>query len=872
MAGTCFTFTIRNEDILQASGNTLNPTVDGVVYAEYLDSGGNYVVTGYTVAGVYTACVQAFNFFRIQQDNLCYTSTGGGVGCSYKDLLSAANNLGTSCTNDSQCVCDCYNIDVTITQGDLDAASGNTSNPNGTVFYQYNTCVNPNPQVSESYTVAGTYPNSVCALGTQIAYSLFYYYQNDVLKDSQMDVLTSSYSVSGCCVTPTPTPTITSTPTVTPTEPYDVYLFLDCNDTTNYFRYQNVPGSLIVGDVYQITGGVGFNGIAKVQPYSAVGTIYNGGGVTFVGGSTLCPTPTQTKTPTPTPSPTVTPSASVGLTPTATATPSQTPTYGTCNSSYCLRTTLPSISGYSGNYTPSGTYNSYDYYEGDGTSFGVIYYTGDKWCLSSSLGGACLLEGSYPCYSPCPDISANHFVGGVCPTPTPTPVNCSTFDFNAYFDCDWEPIPTPTPSVACDDVNFIFDSLLTTPTPTATNPSCEGGNISFIVCEFNEPTPSVTLTPTVTLTKTVDVQGQVTFQMLDEVFACVSVKVLVNCLTGEELYTSDNLVFSGIPVTIGITLLATINGEDMCVTYVRDDSTISSNSNVTEIYQIYSKCGDCSTLVTPTPTQTATPTNTPTVTTTQTNTPTTTQTPTNSATPNVTPTPTNTPTPSVTIGLTPTMTPSNTASPTKTPTVTPTNTATSTPTPSITATQTPTNTMTPTPSVTPNYVYVYESCSPISPNVLPTQVIQTVQVPFVTVIGNTFKDINANCWKFVGQYPSVYIAPPTVIPITFVGDYFATAYSTVYVDCVDCINTPLCFDYLFENIATGFGVLDIRPNQPNPCPTYVDNNLPVPSGDNRCIHSSVPLNFGLPNAKWADNHLPDPVFGVDYIITLNACP
>lgn len=104
------------------------------------------------------------------------------------------------------------------------------------------------------------------------------------------------------------------------------------------------------------------------------------------------------------------------------------------------------------------------------------------------------------------------------------------------------------------------------------------------------------------------------------------------------------------------------------------------------------------------------------------------------------------------------------------------------------------------------------------------------------------------------------------------GDYFATAYSTVYVDCVDCINTPLCFDYLFENIATGFGVLDIRPNQPNPCPTYVDNNLPVPSGDNRCIHSSVPLNFGLPNAKWADNHLPDPVFGVDYIITLNACP
>lgn len=887
MAGTCFTFTIRNEDILSASGNTSFPATNGVVYAEYLDGGGNYVVTGYTSPGVYTACVQAFNYFRIQQDNLCYTSTGGGVGCSLKDLLSAENNLGTTCTNNSDCSCDCFNIDVTITQGDLDAASGNTGGNviyNGVVYYQYNSCYTSS-NVDEPYTVAGTYPSSVCATGNQVAYSLFYYYQDDTLKDSQLDPFTSSYSVSGCCFAPTPTPTNTTTPTttptntatptttptptntpsLTPTEPYDIYLFQDCGDPSNLFRYEYVPGTLSVGDVYLITGGAGFNGYAQVQTYSATGTIYNGTGVTFVGGPTQCPTPNMTPTPTTTPSPTPT------VTATNTSTPSPTPTIGTCSSVYCFRTTLSSLSGYSGNYLQTGTYNSNDYYVGDGSSYGVIYYTGDRWCLSTSLGGSCLLEGSYPCYSECPDISANYFNGGVCPTPTPTPINCDIFDFTAYFDCDWEPIPTPTPSVPCDDVDFKFSSLTTTPTPTASNAACNGANVEFVVCELIEPTPTVTLTPSVTLTKTVDVQGQVTFTMLDEVFGCVSVKVLVDCQTSEEYYTSDNLIFSGVPLTVGITMFASVNGNNVCVTYDRDDSTISSNSNVTEIFQIYSICANCSTYPTPTPTTTSTPTNTPTTTSTPTNTPTSSE-PLPSPTPTQTATQTQTPTPSVTIGLTPTMTPSNTESPTQTPTTTPTNTSTPTSTPTETPTQTATQTMTPTPSVTPNYVYVYESCVPISPNILPTQVIQTSELTWITVPNTTFKDSNGNCWKFVGKYLVTYIAPPTVVPITFTGNYFATAYTTVYVDCVDCINTPLCFDYLFENIATGFGVLAIRPYLTNPCPTFVVDNSPVASGDYRCLHSSIPLNSGLPTAKWADNHLPDPVLGVDYTLTLNACP
>jgi hypothetical protein len=50
------------------------------------------------------------------------------------------------------------------------------------------------------------------------------------------------------------------------------------------------------------------------------------------------------------------------------------------------------------------------------------------------------------------------------------------------------------------------------------------------------PTPSNT--PTLTLTKTCDVQGQVSFVMLDETFTCTSVKVLVSCADGTEYYVA----------------------------------------------------------------------------------------------------------------------------------------------------------------------------------------------------------------------------------------------------------------------------------------------------------------------------------------------
>jgi hypothetical protein len=205
------------------------------------------------------------------------------------------------------------------------------------------------------------------------------------------------------------------------------------------------------------------------------------------------------------------------------------------------------------------------------------------------------------------------------------------------------------------------------------------------------------------------------------------------------------------------------------VVYSRDDNNFSSNSSLGNIVQIYSSCEYCSTIPTPTPTITSTPTNTPTKTA--------------GVTPSPTATQTATPSQTATFGSTPPPTPSQTR------TATPTN----TPTPSVTA----------SPSATPNYVYVYQSCIPIQNGKFQsvTQVIQTQKVSFVSEIGTTFKDLNNNCWSYIGRFDSNYIAPINMNAVTFNGDFFDGSPSLTYPDCTTCEAQPLdlCLTYQYFN-------------------------------------------------------------------------
>lgn len=623
----------------------------------------------------------------------------------------------------------------------------------------------------------------------------------------------------GTCPSPTPTPTPTETPTPTPTPTLTgitVVQFIDCNDGSNIFRFGGAMSPLTPGQVYLITGSSEFEGCATVTGNTNSGPLYSSSFTTFTHllscADPSCPTVTRraallrkcldnsifyanvdedTAFLSATyiysgacysfiefsgpggpyiGSPDFADCASCVVPPPPDPTPTPTPTNQViipCSiSGFCLNTSLSTLSGYSGNYTTyGGYYNCYRYYEGGGSNYGVIYYTGNYWCLSDTLGGSCLLRGP-SCFSECPEFDTHIFYSGSCISPTPTPIQCNLIDFEAYFECDI--VPTPD----CAIVDFVATGVTITPTPTPSgNPCLYNRAVDFSMSAYT-PSTNVTPTPTPSITPTNNLifTGNVEFEIFTEQFNCVSSKVLVDCSSGEEYYVSDSLIFSGAVIVTGVTMQVNINGGLACVTYERNSYNTSSNSILESINYIYGSCGSCSPTATPTPTPSVTPTTT--------------------ITPSITPSVTTTMTPSSTIGTTPPVSPSST--PPNTPTTTP------------------------TPSTTPTYIYVYESCDPLQfIPYLPNQIIQTVKVPGVANVNDYFRDSASNCWRYVGPFGVDYVPPINVVPTTYSGNYFGTISTTIYADCPTCKNpvvpTDACISLTTDSII---------PNQPDSCGGY----------------------------------------------------
>lgn len=638
-------------------------------------------------------------------------------------------------------------------------------------------------------------------------------------------------------VTQTPNATVTPTPTITPTitvTPGLVLQFQDCDDGSNVFRFGNGVSPLIIGDVYFITGSTDFEGCATVVANTGGGPIFDASGVTFTNVTgcldSMCPRTNKKAAEmarcdngeifyalvdadvafvgaayvynnvcykfiefsgpggpylgapdfddcifcVPTPTPTITPN------PTPTVTPTITPTIGVCSDTeFCLRTTFSGLSMYNGNYTAGASYNGRLTYSG--SPQGVIYYftssTESYWCLSDSLGGTCFLQGSSPCYSVCPDIASVSFTTGPCVTPTPTPSDCQ-LNFLAYFDCDWEPVPTPSATITVLDIDLTAFPVSPTPTPT---PNCNTG-LDFSITGIT-PQVTATITPTPSSTLPLDINGTVTFEMMNKGFSCVNTKILIDCTTQVTYYVAQDLYYSGITLQPPITILGYINGNLTCATYSADTTSISSNSTVGEILNIYGGCGPCLPPATPTPTPTVS--NTPTITPTVSSTPGSTVTPTPSVTQTITPTITVTPTVSRTPGSTPPPTP------TRTSTQTPTPTRTLTPTPTMTPTTTITPSITPTITPTPNYVYVFKTCEKIIKGVSFSEVIQTLPVGFIITIGQTFKDSYGTCWRYKGQYETSYVTSDVnTSSFTYSGNYFDGLTPTIFASCEDCLTPP----------------------------------------------------------------------------------
>lgn len=280
-----------------------------------------------------------------------------------------------------------------------------------------------------------------------------------------------------------------------------------------------------------------------------------------------------------------------------------------CTENYCITNTG---NEYDDTYTLDGEYDGYSYWISDSGTYYIYYNTSDlQWCLSTSLGGFCILSGKSPCFSKCPDLCEEYFFTGSCPTTTTTTIACSTFDFEAIFDCLAEPTPTPSVTPTITPTN--------TPTPSPTNYCPSVGVDAGINTYSPTPTPTPTITPTASpiINRPCNVQGDVSFTTIEGNISCPSSKQFQDCINGMMYYTTES-----VPTPSGDTLeqymifKAYVDGILKCVSYVGTTNDVIGVNTIDLVdgpvgYSNLGQCVLCEVIPTPTPTPTPTITPTP---------------------------------------------------------------------------------------------------------------------------------------------------------------------------------------------------------------------------------------------------------------------
>ncbi len=622
--------TIVQSELDSASGNT-DPSLNGLVTVQYnqCSSPSPQTTQDYTVSGTYLndLCVLKSSIYTgtniiyyFQDDNL--------VVSSYPYSGSSVFDTGSCCVDPTP------TPTPTITQ-----------TPTPTVTETPTTTPSVTPTNTETPTPTPTVTNTITQTVTPT--------NTETLTPTPTITTTQTGTlVPSPTPTNTLTPTVTPTNTTSPL-PFDIYTFRECCNTNNVFRFSFVPGTMVVGQVFYIDNSLDFEGCAEVIPYEATGPIYLGASVTFIEQTSCldafcppCPTPTSTPiaycstcndynvyndntfdvwvqytdclgndntvfvgqnttvgvcacedtviapefvyvtyvgvcpSVTPTPQPTLT----------NTPTPSVTPTVGWqyCPvEEYCLLTYFPDTELYDGTYYSAGTYNSRTYYSGD---TGFIYYGNLQWCLSDTLGGDCILSGSYPYYGVCPDLCEDLFSSGTCVTTTSTTNPCNVFDFEAYFDCDVSTTTTTTIPCSATSVDVTFSAYTTT---TTTADPCVGVGGSITISGYTTTTTTAPTTTTTTTTRDVVVSGDVTYTLVETVFVCPGQTYwFQDCTTLENYYVEPSTAFNSIDLFINYVYNMDIDGNVSCYTFM-GTSTISSNAIFNTYYDFYLDCATC---------------------------------------------------------------------------------------------------------------------------------------------------------------------------------------------------------------------------------------------------------------------------------------
>ena len=285
------------------------------------------------------------------------------------------------------------------------------------------------------------------------------------------------------------------------------------------------------------------------------------------------------------------------------------PTPTICSDTYyCVDLTYSSLSSYSDIYENTGlSYNLYSYFTGQTTGNYIYYSTlNQSWCLSSTLGGSCVMFGRTPCLSTCPDLDTSYFSSGICPSPTPTMTPHCQLDFSSIFDCNVIPTPTPTPTVT--------SSPTPTPTPTPSNPCPVNASVSI---NLFTPNPTSTPTPTPTNAPTgfcSNIIASAYTSMLSGNIVCKQVNKYQLCQASTSnpvyYYSSSGAYINGSGATVGSYYTAYIDSYSLitCIQYLGVVDNVGSESSISLVGGPYNDCTICFPSPTPTPTITVTPT------------------------------------------------------------------------------------------------------------------------------------------------------------------------------------------------------------------------------------------------------------------------
>lgn len=381
------------------------------------------------------------------------------------------------------------------------------------------------------------------------------------------------------------TPTVTNTLTPSPTSGLVSAIFSNC--CTGEIIYARTYSWIEFGSqLTAISGGTCFQFVEYDGSNQGVGYIID---FQYVN----CPSCLNANPCVTTPTPSVTPS--VTPTPIFCDETSFISTLTDCYDEFCIDNLEGTNSIYNGTYSlvvSSELYNLPYYQNTVGSGF--VYFKVNKWCLSNSPGGECIIQGPNNPLNPCPSFHESLFYSGECITTTTTTDPCNVIDFQAIFNCD---VPVVTASV----------SPSVTPTPSLSpyvDPCLNLGLTATTYITTTTTQPVSTPTPTQSPQPPISILGSVEFEICCSDFICPEVYKIKNCSNQINYFTSQRLVDSnGISVLTGQTFDATIEGQRYCFEYLGRELG-SPNIFIDSINEIFNNCELC--LITPTPTVTPT--------------------------------------------------------------------------------------------------------------------------------------------------------------------------------------------------------------------------------------------------------------------------